>query len=125
MTKEKGRHFDRALIQISTVNGFQWKKHNRENTELKELQELVGGYIEVVPTWLGDDWAREEGVGLVMIVDEEGKLKGKPINSCATEMLANNIRDVIVGDAVIAGVKDDEIIALKFEAVVNIIERFV
>ena len=44
---------------------------------LEELQNVVGGYIEMMP-----------GVGtLKMVLDEEGRLKGKPVNLAATEMV--------------------------------------
>ena len=38
--------------------------------DLKTLQSIVGGYIEAVPV----------GDGVVVICDEEGRLKGKPYN---------------------------------------------
>ena len=41
---------------------------------LEELQEMVGGYIEVVYAKNGDQ----------IILDEEGRLKGKPINEDAS-----------------------------------------
>lgn len=40
------------------------------DNELKALQEAVGGYIECVRV----------GFGTVIICDEEGRLKGKPLN---------------------------------------------
>lgn len=42
------------------------------NNELEPLQRLVGGYIEVVPWYFYN--------GLIMLVDEEGKLDRRPIN---------------------------------------------
>lgn len=48
-----------------------------EKPTLEELQAMVGGYIEVA----FDD----NDLGVQVIVDEEGKLKGKPINMEATE----------------------------------------
>ena len=64
-----------------------------ENT-LEALQHAVGGYIETVPLPAGG----------VMIVDEEGRLKGKPDNAIAS--LAAGIG--IVGDALIVGVDGEE-----------------
>lgn len=46
------------------------------DTELQTLQAAVGGYIEAVD--LGD---------VVLIMDEEGKIKGKDVNKRATEYL--------------------------------------
>jgi hypothetical protein len=58
---------------------------------LEELQSIVGGYIEVVRTVDGR-W---------MVIDEEGKLKGKELNIPATRLYIHGRRDVIVGAAVV------------------------
>ena len=60
------------------------------NADLDTLQKAVGGYIEVVT--LAD--------GRLLIVDEEGKCKGKPVNPTANTIF-NVSYDVIVGDAVL------------------------
>lgn len=39
---------------------------------LEHLQNMVGGYIETVPMYFTKD--------LIMVVDEEGKLDGRPVN---------------------------------------------
>jgi hypothetical protein len=65
---------------------------------LAELQALVGGYIEQMP-----------GVGSVrMFFDEDGRLKGRPVNAAATAMVAEALKGktlryqpVIVGDVVV------------------------
>ena len=68
----------------------------REPT-LEELQAAVGGYIEVLQIrWLGRP-------GL-MVLDEQGKLKGKPVNFKADEIARTAglaTWDVIVGDVVV------------------------
>lgn len=71
---------------------FKHVEFEKGNT-LEKMQKLVGGYIECIS--LGDD--------LVMVVDEEGKLKNKPINELATRIFSNNSPyfDTIVGDAII------------------------
>lgn len=56
------------------------------SASLANLQKTVDGYIEIVP--VTDN--------MVMIVDEEGKLKGKAINFPIAG-------DIIVGTAVFAG----------------------
>lgn len=66
---------------------------------LEELQGYVGGYIEIV-------YLRVQTVVMnLMVIDEEGKLKGKPINERATTLarFAQAIfpNDVIVGDALL------------------------
>ena len=62
---------------------------------LKAMQEAVGGYIEVVYAENGDQ----------IIIDEEGRLKGKPINEDASEHWLGDRWDNdtanIVGDAII------------------------
>lgn len=61
---------------------------------LSELQALVGGYIETAPSKY-DGWA--------LVLDEEGRLKGKPVNAKATDLLAPAMRhggSFVVGDAV-------------------------
>jgi len=58
-----------------------------EKPTLEKCQEFVGGYIEIIFT----------SDGRQIVVDEEGRLKGKPINVDASEE-ANR---TIVGDAMI------------------------
>lgn len=64
--------------------------------KLDVLQGIVGGYIEAVG---GDNYS--------IFLDEEGKLKGKPVNVRATK-LAHRLKvismlDVIVGDVAVLG----------------------
>lgn len=58
---------------------------------LEWLQQQVGGYIEVVPAAMS---------GLVMVVNEEGKLRGLPFNDTATD-LHRGYAESIVGTAVV------------------------
>ena len=62
---------------------------------LQEMQKFVGGYIEVV--YLGKE--------SMMIIDEEGKLKEKPINQEATDIAHEHKAiyntDYIAGDVMI------------------------
>ena len=59
----------------------------------KELNKLVGGYIEIIR--LNED--------LVMVINEEGKLQNLPYNATATMYYQNYVSpyDCIVGNAVI------------------------
>lgn len=59
---------------------------------LKEMQTAVGGLIEIVRIPLGPEF--------IMIVDEEGLLKDKPINLIACSQYPNGVTP-IVGDAII------------------------
>ncbi len=77
-------------IEVSPQNG--------EVFTLEELQGFVGGYIEMIPA----------GRHHVMVVNEEGKLKGLPSNPRATAIARENcVYGEIVGDVVI--VNDYEI----------------
>jgi hypothetical protein len=59
---------------------------------LRELQGMVGGYIEIVKTHTGD----------YMVVNEHGKLHGLPPNHAATERYQYGRHDPVVGDVLIA-----------------------
>lgn len=59
---------------------------------LKEAQEIVGGYIELVKV----------GSNLTLVVDEEGKIKNKPCNKIITANYGSKIYGgYIVGDVII------------------------
>lgn len=65
---------------------------NGESYTLTEMQHYVGGYIETVNV----------GNGKVLVVDEEGKLKGKLPNRIATGWLQEEgIHDGVAGDAML------------------------
>jgi hypothetical protein len=62
------------------------------HAQLREMQDLVGGYIEVL--WLKD--------GNVLVVNEEGKINGLAYNETATEVVqVNGMDDIIVGNAIL------------------------
>ena len=66
-------------------------QHKDESPSLSDAQKFVGGYVEVVQVNDG-----------ILIVDEEGKLKDKPVNQVASKMYADKYgdEDIIVGDAI-------------------------
>lgn len=68
-----------------------------EKFSLKELQAAVGGYIEIVRL----------SKNMSMVLDEEGKLKDKPLNLIATRLyrVLTKIDDYIVGDVLIVPTK--------------------
>ena len=73
-----------------TEEEFKFKgKHPR----LKEMQDVVGGYIELV--YLPQ--------GKCMVINEEGKLLGLPVNNLATKIYFETFGpvDVIVGEAIV------------------------
>lgn len=123
MTKEqKERYFDRAYIALTPLDSFLMCQHD-ERMDLKEMQNLVEGDIETVPTVIASHWADEKGVSILMVVNEEGKLHGMHWNPKATT-LCGYCPDYIVGNALIVGVKGDELIALKRSAAEKIMRGF-
>lgn len=82
---------------------------------LAELQDLVGGPIEAVPTMLSDGWAREDGARIVMIVNEEGRLLGLPHNEDASLMAAFSVGPIVGAAVIMIGV-GDELLGLLPEA---------
>jgi hypothetical protein len=76
----------------------------REASNLKEYQALVGGLIQCVelPAW-GDLWLNEEGK--YQCVDEEGRVI---VNRRATTLAAGNLfpGDFVAGDAFVTGHAD-------------------
>lgn len=68
------------VIEVEPKNGKDFK--------LKELQEIVQGYIEIV------NFSPTE----YMVVNEEGHLIGLPLNPSATILYK---KDIIVGDVLI------------------------
>ena len=81
---------DGTILEVVPANGTDF--------QLDELQAMVGGYIEIIPVLRGK----------IMVLDEEGKLKGKPINDAATMIFMQaGFYDTIVGDALVC---DDEMV---------------
>lgn len=73
---------------------------NNKLFSLKELQEFVHGYIEVLKLYDG-----RYGM-LMLIVNEEGKLHKLPRNDKATFIVNSyGFNDIIVGDAIMCGDK--------------------
>lgn len=72
----------------------------RNGITLKMLQDLVGGYIETVP-------AKPEGT--VLIVNEEGKLRGMAYNTRATN-ISRLYGGNIVGVAVMCRAEGEELL---------------
>lgn len=82
---------DGTIIAVEPKNGTDYS--------LEELQEIVGGYIEVLP--LNDDE--------IMVLNEEGKILGLDLNDNATALIseAGMWDDFIVGDVLVC--KNDEV----------------
>lgn len=82
------------MAVLYRTTGFQEEVHPADGKafSLRELQTLVGGYIEVVPTT----------DGRLMVVDEEGSLRGKAVNHVATTHYLYRGHDVITGECLVA-----------------------
>lgn len=66
---------DGMIQEVSPANG--------KSFTLEELQHYVGGYVQVLPM---------PGTGQsIMVVDEEGKIKHKRMNSIATKLWRDGI----------------------------------
>lgn len=74
--------------------------------ELHALQRLVGGYIQVIPYNAPEN-------GILVICDEEGKLKKKKPNRVV--VVKNHIVDCICGDFLLVGKGEEEFIDLTPE----------
>lgn len=72
-----------VMVTTSSSNGTKVTEIDDIEPTLDELQEMVGGYIEIVSLANGDQ----------MIVNEEGKIKGLPINKKATELYVGEEMD--------------------------------
>lgn len=89
--------------------------------ELENLQLGVGGYIETLTIWIsGIDLPEEDR--LLLICDEEGKLKGKPENRTATELSRRFPLDVIVGDVLIARAHGEHIRGFSANTALKLME---
>lgn len=89
---------------------------------LEILQQIVGGNIETVPCTIPCDGLDVDS--LVVIINEEGKLKGMEENELATAVSGLWGIDILVGNAVIMGVKGDELVCLKEEDAERIKEEW-
>lgn len=72
---------------------------------LESMQKIVGGYIE--PVLLGGD-------GLILVCNEEGKLRGMPKN-------IDIGGDVVCGDCFICGTDGEDFIGLTDDQVARVI----
>ena len=91
--------------------------------ELEALQKLVEGCIETVPAVLGTGWAEYRDDEVVLIVNEEGKLLGLPVNEEASELSAI-LGDELVGNAVLMCARDDELIGFTRADAENILRQW-
>lgn len=103
-SSEEGETLHINSIVIPADNEQPLDQHQLKAASLADYQEVVGGYIEAVN--LLRPPAR-------MYVNEEGKLRGMPMNRRATMLLwmhnkAFRYGDIIAGDAFLVGPVGDE-----------------
>lgn len=81
------------MAQLIKVNGetIDVTPTNNTNFTLEELQKYVGGIIQIVGT----------KKGLLMVINEEGKLFNLQKNHIATGLYEYGEEDIVVGDVVI------------------------
>lgn len=75
--------------------------------ELKTLQAEVGGHIE--PVYLDN--------GMVLICDEEGLLKDKPVSVAIADSISGRVFNTIHGDCFICGLSKEDFAGLTDEQV--------
>ena len=97
---------DGKTITYRAEGGAEASTHNSP-PGLDFLQEQVGGYIESVPH-LDKITIGQTKVEAMAFCNEEGKLRGLPVNEHATKMWADclgvareDMQDVLVGDVVL------------------------
>lgn len=99
MKNTKSKSVEIIILETSKDKGF--IQHYPNNITLKEMQGIVGGYIELLPI------GNEE----FMVINEEGLLLNLPINKLAKEYLLNKSPRLgefynIVGDVFIINSKN-------------------
>lgn len=77
--------------------------------ELSDLQNFVDGYIEAVPFPTID--------GAYIVCNEDGKYKNLPANIFVPEF-----NDVIVGNLIVVGVKDEDFCSLTENQILEVIK---
>ena len=95
--KRKPKSVTLIDIRVIPPNGEESIKQIDTSHQLEELQALVKGYIELVPT---------TEAGKIMIVNEEGKLLNHPLNIRATKLMEHQGCDFICGTALLMDAED-------------------
>ena len=96
----------RHLVVMIRADGTVETVEVGEEITLHRLQVLVGGYIETVsPRFPVSD-------ELVMLCDEEGKLKEMPVNELASACAYLLEGDCLAGDVIILSVDNEDFVGL-------------
>lgn len=94
---ESERALNLNKIDVLLVEPGQYPKAMQIGTELEDLQEIVGGSIEVT-------YPFEEEVGIIL--NEEGKILGLPLNR-AIRNDDGDVYDIYAGSFIVAGLTED------------------
>ena len=88
------------MAQFIKANGevTEVKPKNGKDFSLEEMQKFVGGYIEIVESQI-------KGDKRLIVLNEEGKLHGLPVNPKATAIFGYP-GDFIVGDVLVCTNKE-------------------
>lgn len=92
-----------------------WKIIEQKEFSLEDYQKIVGGWIEYVHVY--ED--------IAIFCNEEGKIKGLPVNNLATQYIKNKrpFDDVICGDVVFSKTDDEgDDIAFNMEETNDVID---
>ena len=105
------KKMERYMIQIRTdAPGRLIRCDDGDTCKLETLQQLVGGLIETADSCLEPGWAREPVDSIKLIVNEEGLLQELPVNWKAMNLYQYGYMSGIVGTAVLAAARGDELI---------------
>lgn len=76
----------------------------------KSIQQAIGGHFETVRTQLMADYFKD--VSMIMLVDEEGLIKGLPVNSLGCALYGTPQHGCpIVGNLIFARIAGEDIVA--------------
>lgn len=105
------KKMERYMILIRTDGtGRLIRCDDGDTCKLETLQQLVGGLIETADSCLEPDLAREPVDSIKLIVNEEGLLQELPVNWKAMNLYQYGYMSGIVGTAVLAAARGDELI---------------
>ena len=104
----------KETMTVLLVEPDKYPRQVEMGTELEDLQNAVGGYIEVV-------YPFDEPVGLVM--NEEGKLDGLPLNRALRDD-NGEIYDVVAGSFLVVGLTDEDFGSLTPDQMKAFEEKF-
>ena len=103
-----------VLLDVLLVKPGEYPKPIQIGTELKDLQNAVGGYIQCI-------YPFDEPVGI--ICNEEGKLNGADLNR-AIYGEDHELQDIIAGDFLVVGLTEENFGSLTKDQIKRYEEKF-